>query len=81
MVIKSVHDTAKADDGIVDWVPAMYTALYVYRASKQCCRRCRCITRIREEDENAFSANQHSPEEQRARPTFTTGTSELPMCS
>ena len=33
MMVKCVQDVERRDDGIVNWVPAVYTALYVYRAS------------------------------------------------
>lgn len=34
MLTKSIQDTDREDDGTVNWTPALYSALYVYRSSK-----------------------------------------------
>lgn len=34
MLVKSIQDTDREEDGTVNWTPALYSALYVYRTSK-----------------------------------------------
>ena len=31
MLMKSVHDTNRKEDGTVNWMPALFSALYIYR--------------------------------------------------
>jgi hypothetical protein len=34
MLVKSIQDTDRDEDGTVNWTPALYSALYIYRSTK-----------------------------------------------
>ena len=39
MLVKSIQDTDREEDGTVNWTPALYSALYIYRSSKHSATR------------------------------------------